>query len=64
MKDKKGKGCCKGKSCFPGFAIIVLLIGISWLLTDLGILTVKIPWWPIILIVVATGWIVDSFKKK
>ena len=46
---------------FPTFAAIVLVIGIFWLLSDLGILVVDVPWWPVILIVIAIGWIVNRY---
>jgi len=52
--------CDKG---FPTFAIIVLVIGILWALSDLKYITVDIPWLPVILIIVAVGWIINSFKK-
>ena len=49
---------------FPTFAIIVLLIGIFWLLNELDVLKAHIPWIPIVIIVVALGWIVDHFVGK
>ena len=48
---------------FPKLAVLLFVVGILWLLTDLGIITVKIPWWPIILIVISFGWIVDNYKR-
>jgi len=52
------------KKRFPTIAVIVLAIGIFWLLSDLGILVIDIPWWPIILIIIAIGWIVNSITRK
>ncbi len=49
---------------FPTFALIVLLIGVFWLLNELNVLKVKIPWIPIVIIVVALGWIVDHFTGR
>jgi hypothetical protein len=49
---------------FPTFALVVLLIGVFWLLNELNVLKVKIPWIPIIIIVVALGWIVDHFAGR
>jgi len=49
---------------FPTFALIVLLIGVFWLLSDLNVLKVDVPWVPIVIIVVAIGWIVDHFVGK
>jgi|ETNmetMinimDraft_2_1059921.scaffolds.fasta_scaffold315349_1 hypothetical protein len=58
--------CCfgGGKKGFPTFAVVILVIGISWLLNELKILAFEIPWFPLILIVIAIGWIVDYYKKK
>ena len=52
-----------GKS-FPTFATIVLVIGFLWLLSDLKIITIEIPWFPLILIIIAIGWIVNRYSKK
>ncbi len=53
-----------GKSGFPTFAVIILVIGVSWLLNDLEIFSFKIPWWPLMLIVLAIGSVVDHYRKK
>ncbi|MBD3355358.1 hypothetical protein GF361_05220 [Candidatus Woesearchaeota archaeon] len=49
---------------FPTVAVILLAVGVFWLLSDLGVLVIDIPWWPIILIIVAIGWIFNSITKK
>lgn len=65
MKKKESWcGCGDWNKGFPTFAVIVLLIGVWWLLHDLGVIAFEVPWFPIILIVVAIGWIKDSYKKK
>ncbi|HTY43939.1 MAG TPA: hypothetical protein VMC80_01740 [Patescibacteria group bacterium] len=43
---------------FPVFALIILVTGIVWLLNDLKILSVDIPWIPSLLIVIAIGMLV------
>jgi len=48
----------KGK--FPIFAIILLAAGIMWLLNDMEVVSVNIPWIPVVIIIVAAGMI---FKK-
>ena len=53
----------KKTKALPIFAIIVLLIGIFWLLTELGVISANIPWWPIILIVLGLNWIVEYYNK-
>ncbi|MBD3249096.1 hypothetical protein GF336_03560 [Candidatus Woesearchaeota archaeon] len=47
---------------FPTFAVIVLVIGIIWLLGEMGMITIDIPWIPVIVIIIALGWIVNSFR--
>ncbi|MFH1850124.1 MAG: hypothetical protein ABH879_08155 [archaeon] len=54
------KQCCK----FPTFAAILIVIGVVWLLNDLNVFSINIPWLPLVLIVLGAGWIVDSQKKK
>jgi hypothetical protein len=35
-----------------------------WLINDLHILTIDIPWLPIVLIILGVGWIIDYYKGK
>ncbi len=58
----KKNSCCIGG--FPTFAVIVLVLAVLWLLGDMGILGVNVPWLPVILIIVAIGWIVNQYHKK
>lgn len=51
------------KVSLPLFAIIVLIIGVVWLLTELGIVTANLPWWPIVIIAVALNWIYEFYNK-
>ena len=48
---------------FPTFAVVLLVVGIIWLLNDLNIIMVNIPWVPVVLIIVAIGMIYNRFKK-
>ncbi len=48
---------------FPTFAVVLLVVGIIWLLNDLNIIMVNIPWVPMVLIIVAIGMIYNRFKK-
>jgi hypothetical protein len=59
---RPGHHCCGGH--FPTFAVIMFIIGIFWLLNDLELFAVKIPWLPIVLIVLAISWIIGFYKKK
>jgi len=49
------------KKRFPVFAVLLLILGILWLLTELNVFTLTISWWPIIIIVVAIGMIYNKF---
>ena len=54
MKNKK----------FPTLALILLSIGVIWLLQELNILRIDIPWIPIVLIIIAIGLIVNRYFGK
>ena len=59
---KKKNVCCMGS--FPTFAVLLLVVGVLWLLAEIGVITIAIPWWPVILIIVALGWIVNNYSRK
>ena len=63
-KMARKRPTCSFRSGFPTVATILLVLGILWLLNDLKVLTIDIPWWPVILIVIAIGWIVNFYSKK
>lgn len=46
---------------FPTLAVILLVFAIAWLLSDLNIININIPWIPVILIIVAIGLIVNRY---
>jgi hypothetical protein len=60
MVKSDGKGCCR-MGRFPTLAIILLVIGIGWLLNDLNVIEIPIPWVPVVLIMVAIGMIVNRY---
>ena len=51
------------KKSFPTFAFLVLVAGVIWLLTEIGILTIDIPWLPIVVIILALGWIINHYAR-
>jgi len=63
---KKESWCCWGSQDkgFPTFAVILLVLGTLWILSDLNIITTKVPWFPAVLVIIAIGWIVDNYRKK
>lgn len=48
---------------FPVLATILLVLGVSWLLQDTGIISTHIPWIPVILIIVSIGMIYNRFRR-
>ncbi len=46
-----------------GFPLLLLVIGIYWLGSELGIWPVNISIWPVILILVSLYWIIKRFIK-
>jgi len=48
---------------FPTLAVILLVVAIVWLVSDLGYLTVNIPWIPVILLIIAVGMIINRYVK-
>jgi hypothetical protein len=51
------------KRKFPVLAIILLLVGVLWLLTELNVITIPIPWIPVVLIVIALGMIINRYVE-
>jgi hypothetical protein len=51
------------KKRFPTVAVIVLIAALVWFFSELGYVAVDVPWIPLILIVVAVGWIVNRYSS-
>ena len=49
---------------FPTLAIALLVVGVIWLLNDLELISVNIPWIPIVLIIIAVGMIFNRFLYR
>ena len=47
-----------------GFALIVLVVGLFWLLKDLGILVTHISIWPVLLITIGAYWLIAAIIKN
>ena len=48
---------------FPTFAFVVLILGLLWLAVEMHWITIPIPWLPLIVVVVAAGWIVNHYTR-
>ena len=49
---------------FPTLALGLLAVGVIWLLNDLDVISIDIPWVPIIVIIIAVGMIFNKFLWK
>ncbi len=49
---------------FPVLATVLLVFGITWLLNEMNFLSIKLPWLPVILIIIAIGMIWNRFKGR
>jgi hypothetical protein len=49
------------KNRFPTFGFLLLVFGVLWLLSDLNVIKVDVPWWPVLLIVISIGWIINHY---
>jgi len=58
MRRKEKSSDCR----FPTFAVILLVVGLVWLLNDLKVITVDIPWIPLVIVIVAIGMIFNRFS--
>jgi hypothetical protein len=50
-KTKDAAYCCR----HPLFAVILLVIGVLWILSDMGVITLDVPWLPLVVVVYAMG---------
>jgi len=51
------------KTKFPMLAVILLVVGLLWLLNELKVLVINVPWVPLILVIAAIGMIVNRYSK-
>jgi len=56
-------GFFKKKRKFPTFAVILLVVGLAWLLNELKVIAINIPWVPLVLVIVAVGMIVNRYRE-
>jgi hypothetical protein len=48
---------------FPALAVILLIFAIVWLLSDLKVFVIDLPWVPVILIIVAIAMIFNRLSR-
>ena len=52
------------KEIIPTISIIILVTGILWLINELEILTIDIPWFPVVLIIIGIAGILEFYRRK
>lgn len=52
------------KEVFPTIPVIILVTGILWLINELKILTIDIPWFPVVLIIIGIAGLMEYYKRK
>ncbi|WP_048831086.1 hypothetical protein [Methanomethylovorans hollandica] len=52
------------KEIFPTISIIILVTGILWLINELEILRIDIPWFPVVLIIIGIAGIIEFYRRK
>ena len=48
---------------FPVLGVLLLLFAIAWLLSELEVLAINIPWIPVIVGIIAIGMIVNRYRN-
>jgi hypothetical protein len=51
------------KRRFPMLAMLLLIFAVVWLLNDLKVIALDIPWIPVILIIIAIGMIYNRYLE-
>ena len=51
------------KRKFPVLAVLLLILGLSWLLQDFYAVNLDLPWLPVIVVVIAIGMIWNRLKE-
>jgi uncharacterized membrane protein YGL010W len=64
VKKEETKFVCKPRNvCIHYFGVFLVVLGIIWLLDDIGIISLRISLWPIVFIVLGIGLILNRFNK-
>ena len=53
----------KRKDVLPIGALVLIVIGSLWLAQDMGWIGTNISWWPLLLIVVGAGILINNYYK-
>ncbi|MFC1686833.1 hypothetical protein ACFL0E_00565 [Nanoarchaeota archaeon] len=58
MAKKKAKVCCPSCGRFPWLAVLLLVVGALWFLSELKVLSLDIPWWPLVVMIFSLKMII------
>jgi len=47
---------------YPVLWTLLLIFGIVWLVNEMGYVSINLPWFPVILIVIAIGMIANRYR--
>jgi hypothetical protein len=53
----------KNKIKFPVLWTLLLVFSLSWLLNDFGVISIKIPWIPTVLLIIAIAMIINRLRE-
>jgi len=59
-----GAWCCGHSKRFPVFAIFLFIIALAWLLNDLNIVSINLPWIPLALLLFAIGMLMNFYCRE
>ncbi len=51
------------KTKFPTLAVIILVWALVWLLNELKVISLDLPWIQVIIIIIAIGMIINRYNK-
>jgi apolipoprotein N-acyltransferase len=54
----------KHRNIFPVGGFIVLVIGIVWMLNELNVFSINLPWVPLVIIVIGLGIILNHYYRR
>lgn len=52
------------KKKFPTFATVLLVLGLIWLASAVKLITIDLPWMPIVLVIIAIGMIYNRLVNE
>ncbi|PIU63316.1 hypothetical protein COS83_00745 [archaeon CG07_land_8_20_14_0_80_38_8] len=54
----------RDKGLLPIGALILITLGVFWLAQDMGWISTSISWWPVLLIIIGLGVLINNYWRK